>query len=135
MMAGHGQKLTRKREQAVVALLAESSIVAAAARAGIGEATLGRWLRDPAFQATYAVASRQLVAEVVADLQRVGRKAVEALRDNLDGGTPASRNQAALGLLDRLVRATELADLAERIVALEEQERRREAEARRKGAR
>ena len=60
-MIGHGEKLTRKQEAAIAALLAESSIGAAARKARIGEATLQRWLRLPAFAQAYRDARQQLV--------------------------------------------------------------------------
>ena len=50
-MTGHGEKLTRKQEQAIACLLAEATLTAAASHCGIGEATLRRWLRDPQFEA------------------------------------------------------------------------------------
>ena len=43
--SGHGEKLTRKKEQAIVALLTEPTITRAADSAGIAEATLRRWMR------------------------------------------------------------------------------------------
>jgi hypothetical protein len=39
-MAGHGEKLTRKQEAAIAALLSEPTVEAAAARAEIGHQTL-----------------------------------------------------------------------------------------------
>lgn len=39
-MAGHGEKLSRKQEQAITALLVAPSIIEAATQAGIGEHTL-----------------------------------------------------------------------------------------------
>ncbi len=41
-MKGHGQKLTRKQEALIAALLTEPTHAAAAARAGVSEATLHR---------------------------------------------------------------------------------------------
>ena len=43
--SGHGEKLTRKKELAIVALLTEPTITKAASSAGISEATLRRWMR------------------------------------------------------------------------------------------
>ena len=39
-MSGHGEKLTRKQDAAIGALLSQSTISAAAESVGIGEATL-----------------------------------------------------------------------------------------------
>ena len=55
--AGHGAKTAAVREQAILALLSEPTIAQAAARCGIGERTLRRWLtEDAAFQAEYEAA-------------------------------------------------------------------------------
>ena len=54
---GHGAKPVHLREQAILALLSEPTIVAAAARVGMGESTLRRWLaEDAAFQAEFEMA-------------------------------------------------------------------------------
>ena len=42
-MPGHGDKLSRKQEQAIAALLAEPTIEAAAPKADIGLTTLKNW--------------------------------------------------------------------------------------------
>ena len=54
---GHGATAAPLREAAIVALLSEPTIVAAAARVGMGESTLRRWLaEDAAFQAEFEMA-------------------------------------------------------------------------------
>ena len=69
-MNGHGEKLTRKQEQAIALLLTESTLTAAATRCGVGESTLRRWLQDPEFNAAYRSARRSVVDAIVAGLQR-----------------------------------------------------------------
>jgi hypothetical protein len=49
-MIGHGAKLSRKRQQAIAALIEAPTIREAAGIVGIGEATLFRWLQDANFQ-------------------------------------------------------------------------------------
>jgi hypothetical protein len=56
--AGHGAKTAAVREQAIVALLSEPTLGQAAARCGITERTLRRWLAEDAFQAAYEAARR-----------------------------------------------------------------------------
>jgi hypothetical protein len=46
------------KEQAVAALLAEPTIVAAARSLKISERTLRRWLEDPEFHSAYRAAKR-----------------------------------------------------------------------------
>ena len=60
-MAGHGSKLPRKFEQALAALLSESSVARAAAKVGVSEKTLRNWLKQPDFVAAYRDAQKDLV--------------------------------------------------------------------------
>jgi hypothetical protein len=60
-MAGHGEKKGRKAELAIAALLAEPTVEAAAARAGVSAGTLKNWLADPAFRRAYRRARREVV--------------------------------------------------------------------------
>jgi len=60
-MEGHGQKLTSKQEALIAALLTEPTYAAAAAKAGVGETTLYRWLQLPPFRTAYRQARRELV--------------------------------------------------------------------------
>jgi hypothetical protein len=72
-------KLDRQKEQAIAALLAKPTIEEAAAAAGIGYATLRRWLQDPGFASEYRRARRDLVSQVAAQLQSAAGEAVSAL--------------------------------------------------------
>src|SRR5262245_53970543 len=104
-------KLNRRQEALLVALLAEPTHQAAAARAQVSEATLRRWLRLPAFQAAYRRARRDLVEAALARLQQSAQKAVDTLERNLNCGHPGCEIRAALGILEKAVYAVELIDL------------------------
>src|SRR5262245_35709689 len=52
-LKGHGQKLIAKQEALIAALLTEPTYAQAAAKAGVSETTLYRWMRDPAFRKAY----------------------------------------------------------------------------------
>lgn len=119
MSAGRSKE-PRKREQAIVALLSEPTHAAAAARAGIAEATLQRWLKRPDFLAAYRQARRRIVETALGRLQQVTGKAVDALERNLSCGHAAIEVRAALGILEHSARAVELADLMQRIEVLEQ---------------
>jgi hypothetical protein len=119
-MSGHGEKLSRKQEAAILALLQEPTLAAAARACGVGEATLARWLRLPPFQAEYRAARRQVVEHALSQLQQLSSEAAATLRRNLSCGLPSVEVRAALGVLDQALRAVELLDLAERVAALEE---------------
>jgi hypothetical protein len=120
-MSGHGQKLSRKEEAAISALLTQGTLAEAASLAGIGEATLRRWLQHEDFQAAYRRARRETVSQAVAHLQRVSGEAVETLRTIMqDDQKPSSaRVTAARVILELSIKAVELEDLEVRIAALE----------------
>jgi hypothetical protein len=118
MSAGRS-KLPRKQEAAIVALLTERTH-AAAAKAGIGEAALQRWLRDPGFVAAYRAARRQIVEGGISRLQQVFGDAVDTLRRNLTCGTPSAEIRAAATILEQAVKGVELADLVEEVEELKQ---------------
>jgi hypothetical protein len=112
---GHGDKLSRKFEQAISALLACPTVTEAAAAVGVDESTLRAWMRDPAFQAAYAEARRQVLERTVARLLSVTGEAVEALRRNLTADRAADQIRAAALVLEHAVRGVEALDLAEQL--------------------
>jgi hypothetical protein len=119
-MSGHGEKLSRKQEQAITALLTQPTLSKAAKEIGIGAATLRRWLKRPHFVAQYRAARRQAVETAVGALQRAAIDAVDCLRKNLKSATPSVQVRAAIAILDQAFRGVELVDLAERIETLEQ---------------
>ena len=119
MIAGHGEKRTRREEAAIAALLTEPTIALAAAKAGIGETTILRWLHEPSFSAQYRAARRTVVESAIGRLQQATSEAVATLTRNLTCGVPASEIAAAKAVLDFAAKGVELADLAERVEQLE----------------
>jgi hypothetical protein len=57
------------QERAIIALLSEPTLKAAAASASISETTLWRWLREPAFKDAYRKARSDALAQATAKLQ------------------------------------------------------------------
>lgn len=110
--------LSDRQRRAVAALLVEPTVQGAAARAGIGERTLRRWLDDPGFHAAYTEVSRQRLAETVGRLRAVAGEAVETLRAALQDELTSNRIRAAIALLDTAVKV-EVDDLARRVAELE----------------
>lgn len=110
-MKGHGQKLTRKQEALIAALLCEPTHATAGAKAGVSEATLHRWLRLPEFQAAYRQARRELVEGAIGRIQAATGQAVDTLLAVATGGAKdADRVRAAVALLDHAFRGTTEAD-------------------------
>ena len=118
-MNGHGEKLTRKQEQAIAALLVEPTLAAAAARCGVGDKTLWRWMQIPVFEAAYRTARRAIVDTVVAGLQLAATDAVSCLRRNLACGQPGVEVRAAAVILEQVLGALDRLDLEERLRRLE----------------
>src|SRR5262249_60295867 len=100
-MRGHGQKLTRKQEALIAALLTEPTHAAAATKAGISEATLHRWLNRPAVRAAYRRARRELVEGAIGRIQAATGQAVDTLLAVAkDGAKDSDRGRPAVALLD-----------------------------------
>lgn len=120
-MKGHGEKLSRKREQAIAALLVHPTLGQAAQAIGIGEASLWRWLQDNDFQAEYQQARRQVVSQAIGQLQQATGEAVQCLRDIM--GNPDApghaRVSSAKTVLEVAIKSVEIEDLERRIRDLE----------------
>jgi hypothetical protein len=110
-MSGHGEKLTRKQEQAIAALLECSTIDKAAQKVGLSHSALKRWLRTPKFALAYRRARRQVLDLSVGRLQAAAETAVDALLDVAKKAVKdADRVRAATALLQHAFRGIEEAD-------------------------
>src|SRR4051812_34234055 len=119
-MSVANEELSAKQERGVAALLTEMTNAAAAAKAGVSEATMQRWLAgSEAFRRAYRDARRRLVDDALLTAQKAARSAVAALLRNLRCGKPACEIRAAEALLGYVARGVELADLAGEIADLE----------------
>jgi hypothetical protein len=111
-MRGHGQKLGRKQQALIAALLSEPTHAAAATQAGVSQATLHRWLRLPAFCSAYRRARRELVEAAVGRVQAAAGQAVDTLLAVANSGAKDSdRVRAAVALLDHAFRGLTDADV------------------------
>ena len=118
---GHGDKLSRKQEDLLAALLTSPSVNAAAKTAGVSESTARRWLQLPDFGASYRAARREGVTHAVALLQRNAGAAVAAILRNLkEDQPPQIQLRAAELALKFSMEGIELEDLAARVAELEE---------------
>jgi hypothetical protein len=120
-MVGHGQKLGRKQEAAIAALLTHRNVDEAAQAAGVGATTLWRWLKLPEFQAEYRKARRDAFSQAVARLQQgTSAAATTLLKTMIDQATPASvKVRAAEAIFNHAAKAIEIEDIEARVVALE----------------
>jgi transposase-like protein len=120
-MVGPGSKFTRKKEQAIAALLTQRNVEEAARAAGIGTQTLIRWLKIPEFYKEYLKARREVVQQTIARLQHAtGAAGTVALKLMTDPNVPAAvRLRAAEFVFDRAIKGIELEDIETRLTELE----------------
>jgi hypothetical protein len=120
-MAGHGEKLGRKQEEAIAALLSQRNIEEAARAAGVGTRALIRWLKLPEFGKEYRKARREAVHQSIARLQQAtGAAATIVLKLMTDPNVPAAvKLRAAECVFDRAFKGVELEDIEARVSELE----------------
>lgn len=120
-MKGHGEKFSRKREQALAALLEMPTIGEAAKKTGVSAITLWRWLQDAEFQSDYRSAKREITGQAITRLQQASIEAVETLRQVMGNNEvpAAARVSAARTVLDVALKGVELEDFASRIESME----------------
>ena len=104
-------KLTRRQEALILALLSEPTHAAAAAKARVSEATLRRWLHLPDFRAAWRAARREVVEGVIGRIQGATGQAINTLLAVATTGTKdADRVRASVALLDHAFRGLTEAD-------------------------
>ena len=120
-MVTPGSKFTRKKEEAIAALLTQRNVEEAARTAGIGTQTLLRWLKVPEFVKEYRKARREAVYQSVARMQQAtGAAATTVLKLMTDPNIPAAvRLRAAECVFDRAVKGIEIEDIEARVSELE----------------
>jgi hypothetical protein len=116
---GHGEKLTRKAEQAIAALLEHPTIDEAARACGVSKRSLWRWLQRDDFRTRYRESQRAVVDSAITKLQAATLRAVETLERNLNCGNFFAENAAAQAILTHSFKAIELQELQSRIEHLE----------------
>jgi transposase-like protein len=117
-----GSKFSRKKEEAIVALLTQRNIEEAAKSIGIGTQTLLRWLKIPEFDKAYREARRAAYGQATARLQQATGAAVSTLLKIMvdTNAPPSTRVRAADSVLDHAKQAIEIEDVEVRVAALEQ---------------
>ena len=115
------ENLTPRQRKAIENLLTTGNIREAADSAKVSRETIYKWMKAPAFRDALKEGSREALERLSRALMSLGDKAVKALEDALDD--PESKASAKVRpadvILGRLLQLKELADLEERISALE----------------
>jgi hypothetical protein len=120
-MKGHGAKFSRKREQAIAALLMHRSVEGAARAIDLTPNTLLRWLQITEFREAYLRARREAVHQAVARLQQSsGAAGATILKLMTDSEVPSAvRLRAAEAVFALAVRGIEIEDIDARVSDLE----------------
>jgi hypothetical protein len=113
--------LSRGRARFVAALLQETTLSAAADRAGIARSTANRWIHEPEVRGALRDAQAAMLDKITASIGAACTEAVGALRDvvNDPEASPSARVGAARTLLRLWPMYVEDAVLLPRIEALE----------------
>jgi len=115
------EQLSAPRRRTIAALLEQRDVRAAARAAKIGEATLHRWLAEPAFRAELYVAEGALIDAAVRRLLQNQDAAMSTILVIMaDSTQPASvRLKAAVAVVDFMLKLRDLRNVEERLTALE----------------
>ena len=121
-IGGYGETLGRRKEGAIAALLANSTLTEAAASCGISERTLRRWMRNKPFIRRYRRERAMMLDGIVDVLKRSAVNAVQVLVGVAQSGkSPASaRVSAASRILEFNFKSHELVTIEKRLAQLEE---------------
>ena len=98
-MTGHGAKLGRKKEQAIIALLKCRTVEEAAESIGVAPKTLYRWQKLPEFDREYREAMLAQFRLSLARLQQASAPAVTVLRNILAESQGATGREGPLRIL------------------------------------
>jgi len=117
----NNKELTPKKHKAIVALMEERTIAEAAEKAGVGERTLYRWLKEPDFKTALIEAETQHAETASRRLAYGTRYALDTLLRIMAGkySSDSTRLGAARAWLDIYSRTRDDRDLDRRITALE----------------
>src|SRR5688572_19110506 len=107
------RNLTPKQEQAIIALLNETTTKAAAESVGVSEVTLHRWLKLPAFREAYRAARRDTVEKATALIQNSTWAAASTLVRLLGSSSDSVKLRAAQALLEQAQKGLEIMDFEE----------------------
>jgi len=114
-MTGHGEKLSRKAELFIGALLTQPTVTAAAQTVGVSESTARRWLQREEFQERYREARQEAVSHATARLQQASSQAVDTLTSVMgDPTAPAAARVGAAKVVLELARGATVEELEER---------------------
>lgn len=107
------------KEKALSALLESASIAEAAAKCGLSEKTLRRYLEDKDFHAEYRSARQVIFEQNIIRLQSLHSDAVSTVERNLNCENPSVEVRAAQIIIEGTRKDFETLNILERLEALE----------------
>lgn len=121
MSDGHGEKLSRKANLLMLALLTSNNLEDAASVAGVSVATARRWYRREDFQSQFKELQGEITDHSLRQLKGSLNEALNVLRSVMNdaGNSPSARVSAARTILDNGFKALELSDVLSRLEVLE----------------
>jgi hypothetical protein len=119
MSGGHGEKLSRKQERAIVALLTQPTIKAAAETVSISERTLRTWLKLTGFRCAFRAARAELLEDATCKLAQGATEAAETLRALLNSASPTVQLGAARAILELGPKLQQAAEMEQRLSEVE----------------
>jgi len=109
------------REKALAVLLESASITEAAAKCGLNEKTLRRYLDDEDFRTDYRSARRVVFEQNIVRLQSLHSGAVLTLERNLNCENPSVEVRAAQIIIEASRKDFETLDVLQRLEMLEDE--------------
>jgi len=119
---GHGEKYSRLKEPALVALLSSKTLEEAAKKAGIAVSTLRRWLQNPDFRKEYDEGKKHMLEMAMCDLSGAVTDAIQVLQTlmNIKHGEHRDRIAAAKAIFSVYDKEMQRYDTQRRLSALEQ---------------
>lgn len=120
-MGGHGEKYSRKKHDAIAALLLHPNIGSAAEKVGITTETLILWMKKPDFDQDYKAAKALSYGQAISRLQYASTAAVNTILTIMVDKEASStlRLRAADMILNHARQGIEIDVIESRIVAIE----------------
>jgi hypothetical protein len=119
-VTAHVRRTAKGHAEATLALALGASAAQAAARAGVHERTVRRWLADVEFVGEVGAIRRDVIDRAVGELVGSATTAVRVLRELAqDGESEAVRSRSADRLLRHLCELTQFSEAETRLADLE----------------
>src|ERR1019366_4006528 len=120
-MSGRTVELSQRKQAAIIALVTQPTVAEAARVANVRPNTLGRWKKEPAFDAEWRGARCLGLHQAIARLQKISGAAVSALLKVMfdSASPPAAQLKAAETVLRYAKAAAELEHVQARLTELE----------------